>query len=414
VWVYERRSDPRAAGAAGGRSINLAISTRGIHALRGVGLADTVLDQAIAMRGRMIHAPAGHLALQPYGTRPQDVINSVSRSGLNALLLDHAERHEGVHVCFDMKLTDVSLDDGFLTFEDTRNGRTLSVESEVIVGADGAYSSVRGAMQRLDRFDYQQSYLEYGYKELSVPPAGGGGFRMEPHALHIWPRGGYMMIALPNRDGSFTCTLFWPFDGPTSFAAVPDGAAAVRFFGQQFPDAVALIPTLREDFDQNPTSSLVTIRSGPWYHRDRAVLLGDACHAVVPFYGQGANAAFEDCTILAACLHEAGPDVEAAFRAYYDRRKADVDALADLAIANFREMRDHVGSRWFRVGKHVEKGIHRLFPKTFVPLYTMVTFSRTPYAQAVRRARRQWDAVKAAGVALLLILLALILGWVWS
>ena len=263
--------------------------------------------------------------------------------------------------------------------------------------------------QRLDVGDFSQSYLAHGYKELTIPSAPAGGFAMEPNALHIWPRGGYMMIALPNRDGSYTCTLFWPFDGPHSFDALSDAQTVDRFFGEQFGDAVPLMPTLAVDYLNNPTSSLVTVRSRPWHHEGRVALLGDACHAVVPFYGQGANAAFEDCVVLDACVRRHAPDWNHVFDSYESLRKEHVDTLADLAIANFLEMRDHVASRRFLLKKKTEKILHRLAPGWFTPLYSMITFSRIPYAHAVLKDRRQWRALGlVCGLFLILVLTILL------
>jgi kynurenine 3-monooxygenase len=407
VRVYERRDDPRAEAGDRGRSINLAISTRGVHALSQVGLAEEVLSTAVPMRGRMIHDPSGRTRFQPYGTRKDQVINSVSRLGLNIALLDAAEREPNVQLVFGQRTVDADLDKAQIVLQDTATLARSTAEGDRIVGADGAFSAVRSRMERLDRFDYQQSYLEHGYKELTIPAGPDGKFPMEPNALHIWPRGGYMMIALPNADGSFTCTLFWPFEGENSFAALEDGEAVLAHFQRNFPDAVPLMPALREEYFANPVCSLVTVRTRPWHYRDRVVLLGDACHAVVPFYGQGANAAFEDCVVLDECVRRHAPDWGAAFSDYDRQRRVHVNTLADLAIGNFVEMRDHVSSRAFLIKKQCEKLLHRAFPAWFVPLYTMVTFSRTPYKEATARAARQWAVVRwALWILVLLLILA--------
>jgi len=300
-----------------------------------------------------------------------------------------------VTVRFDSRCTEVDLDRGECTFAPAETGRSERVAADLVVGADGAYSEVRAALQKTDRFEFAQSYLPHGYKELTIPPAEGGGFRMEPGALHIWPRESFMMIALPNVDGSYTCTCFWPFDGPNSFSSLRTADEVRTYFGRVFPDAVPLLTTLEEDFLENPVGSLVTVRCAPWRWKDRVVLLGDAAHAIVPFYGQGANAAFEDCIVLDECLSESGTDVEAALAAYERRRKVHTDALADLAIGNFVEMRDKTASTAFLLRKKFETALAKTFPGAFVPLYAMVTFSRTPYADAVRRAKTQWRAVFA-------------------
>src|SRR5262245_18712214 len=405
VDLYERRPDPRNHGPERGRSINLALSVRGIHALREVGLADEVLKAGVLMRGRMIHHLDGSQTFQPYGKDDSEALHSVSRAGLNLLLVEAAARYASVRLFFGHRCVGLDLATGTLDF--VAGGQTVQVASDFIVGADGAYSAVRAAMQKQERFDYSQEYLTHGYKELTIPAGPGGAFRMERHALHIWPRGTFMMIALPNLDGSFTCTLFWPFEGPNSFAALKTEADVLAFFTEQFPDAVPLIPDLADEFLHNPTGALVTIRCQPWHHGRRAVLLGDAAHAVVPFLGQGMNAAFEDCTVLAACLARHSADREGAFAEYQALRKEHVDVLADLYVENFVEMRDKVGSRLFVLKKRLSVLLHWLFPRWYLPLYTMVEFTRVPYAQALRRARAQDRVVWAACAALLLALLAL-------
>jgi len=400
VEVYERRADPRSGREEAGRSINLAISTRGIESLAEVGLADEVLAMAIPMKGRMVHSPRGELAFQPYGTEVRHVINSVSRAGLNRALLNAAEKSPNVRVVFGKRCTGVDPETATVALVDVESGEPATVKGDVVIGADGAFSAVRQQLQRLDRFSYRQEYLEHGYRELTIPARPGGQFPLEKHALHIWPRGGSMMIALPNRDGSFTCTLFWPFEGAGSFAALRTADDVLRHFRETVPDAAPLMPGLTREYFQNPVGSLVSIQCSPWHHGDRAVLLGDACHAVVPFYGQGANAAFEDCAVLAESLRTHPGDRERAFALYHSLRKRHTDALAALSMGNFVEMRDHTASRIFRLGKKLETGLHRLFPSWFVPLYTLVTFTRVPYAEAVERARRQWRAVTAAAAAL--------------
>jgi kynurenine 3-monooxygenase len=408
VQVYERRADPRTAGAEGGRSINLAISARGLHALEQVGLRDKVLSGAVPMKGRMIHSPTGELTFQPYGAAGQ-AINSVSRAGLNLLLLEAAEKQAHLEVKFGHRLGRIDFERATLEFT-SPTGSPVSAEAGTIIGTDGAFSAVRGQLQFRDRFSYSQSYLAHGYKELYIPPASGGGFQLEPNALHIWPRGSFMMIALPNQDGSFTCTLFWPFEGKTGFAAIRSEAELLRFFQATYPDAVPLMPTLAHDYFANPTSSLVTVRCSPWHAGEKAVLLGDAAHAIVPFYGQGANAAFEDCVVLDECLRQSPGDRGAAFAAFEQRRKVHADAIADLALANFVEMRDHVASAGFLFKKKVEKILHRLLPHSFVPLYTMISFSRIPYADAVARAARQDRALRwLGGVALALIIVLVLI-----
>jgi kynurenine 3-monooxygenase len=412
VDIYERRPDPRLAGADVGRSINLAISARGLHALDQVGLKDEILSMAVPMRGRMIHDTAGHLTFQAYGTRDQ-AINSVSRAGLNIALLNAASRLHLVQMHFGQRCTDIDLGREQLEFTSPEGELSRVHAGDTIIAADGAFSAVRSQLQKRELFDYSQSYLAHGYKELYIPPKPSGGFQLEPNALHIWPRGGFMMIALPNMDGSFTCTLFWAFEGPNSFANLKTGDDVLRFFGQQYPDAVPLMPTLAHDFFANPTGSLVTVRCSPWHLSDRVVLVGDAAHAIVPFYGQGANAAFEDCVVLAERLKANPHHRLAAFEQYDRTRKPNADAISALALANFIEMRDRVASPLFRFKKKVEKLLHALFPRSFIPLYTMVSFTTIPYAEAVDRAARQDRALKLGAVILALAIVAALWGVLW-
>ncbi|MBM3268219.1 MAG: FAD-dependent monooxygenase [Candidatus Sericytochromatia bacterium] len=385
VSVFERRGDMRRESVERGRSINMALSTRGLAALREVGLEEAILERAIPMRGRMIHDRAGRTSLQPYGIHPHECIYSISRNGLNMVLLDAAAALPGVQIHFGRRAVGVDLEERTLVFPDGGE----KPDPGVVIGADGAHSVVRAALARLDRFDYHQNYLDWGYKELSLPPGPGGAWRLDKHALHIWPRHDFMLIALPNLDGSFTCTLFLPFEGPGSFADLATDDAVQSFFGREFPDVVPLMPDLADDFRHNPASSLVYVRCFPWHYRDKAVLVGDACHAVVPFYGQGMNAAFEDCSVLAGILARRGAADEAAFREYEQARKENTDALADLALENFVEMRSKVARPGWVARKNLEKALARLFPGKFLPLYSMVTFSQIPYAQALRRARAQ-------------------------
>ncbi|MBX3364934.1 MAG: FAD-dependent monooxygenase [Phycisphaeraceae bacterium] len=406
VHIYERRPDPRAKGYVGGRSINLALSVRGLWGLAGVGLDTHVMRQdALPMRGRMIHPPAGTPVLQPYSKNPADAINSVSRGGLNLSLIHQAAALPNVHFHFDHACVDVD-PEAPAAIVQTPDGAIRTVEADLILGADGAFSPVRARLQKTDRFEFSQTYLEHGYKELHIPPAAvvppgqaptPDAFAMDMAALHIWPRGSSMMIALPNRDGSFTCTLFWPFEGAHSFELLegPLHARSTRpepadrrcvneFFRANYPDAFPLMPSLADDFFANPTSSLVTVRCWPWVWKGNLAILGDAAHAIVPFYGQGMNAAFEDVRVLAECLAHASRDRKAALDEFQRRRKPHADAIAEMAIENFVEMRDKVGHEDFRYKKRVEQAVHAMFEDRFTPQYNLVSFSTVPYAQARR------------------------------
>jgi len=412
VYLYERRADPREGNIVGGRSINLAISTRGIHALEQIGIAEEALQHAIPMRGRMIHDKAGELHFSPYDVDPKKCINSIGRAALNSTVIEAAQRYSNVRVHFNHKCTGVDIDSAIAHLE-TANS-TVTARGDAVIGVDGAFSAVRKLMQNaIAKFQYDESYLAHGYKELTIPRGPDGSWRMEKNALHIWPRKSFMMIALPNPDGSFTCTLFWEFEGPRSFATTKTDDDVRRFFGEEFPDAVPLMPNLLGDFRSNPTGSLVTIRCAPWFYRDKTCLVGDAAHAVVPFYGQGMNAAFEDCVALDACLEQFPENRERAFTEYFHRRKENADALANLAIGNFIEMRDKTASKTFRAKKKLDHALEAALPGKYLPLYTMVTFTRIPYAVAARRARLQDRILYTTIIALLaigIVTLAILLG----
>jgi kynurenine 3-monooxygenase len=406
VDLYERRADPREGNIVGGRSINLALSTRGIHALEQLGIADEVLKHAIAMRGRMIHDKSGALHFAPYDVDPTKCINSIGRAALNTTVIEAAQRYPNVRVHFNHRCIDVDLTKAVCSLE-TENGQ-VTARGDAIIGVDGAFSAVRQSMQKkLAEFKYDESYLAHGYKELTIPPGPDGSWQMEKNALHIWPRKSFMMIALPNPDGSFTCTLFWEFEGPRSFATTKTDDEVCDFFREEFPDAVPLMPALLEDFRQNPTGSLVTIRCGPWFYKDKVALVGDAAHAVVPFYGQGMNAAFEDCVVLDECLAEFPDNRKRAFAEYFVRRKENADALANLAVQNFIEMRDKTASRAFRAKKKLDHLLEGLLRGIYLPLYTMVTFTRIPYAEAARRARVQ-DRIVYGSFAIVVLIVALL------
>ncbi len=427
VDLYERRADPREGNIVGGRSINLAISTRGIHALEQIGIAEEALQHAIPMRGRMIHDRSGKLHFSPYDVDPKKCINSIGRAALNTTVIEAAQRYPNVRVHFNHKCTGVDLDSATVHLVNTqtaakapqlRSGDAvvaeITVRGDAVVGVDGAFSAVRKSMQsEIAGFEYDESYLAHGYKELTIPPGPDGSWRMEKNALHIWPRKSFMMIALPNPDGSFTCTLFWEFEGPSSFATTKTDDDVRRFFEEEFPDAVPLMPGLLDDFRNNPMGSLVTIRCAPWFYRDKACLVGDAAHAVVPFYGQGMNAAFEDCVVLDECLEEFPGNRERAFAEYFRRRKENADALADLAIENFIEMRDKTASKTFRAKKKLDHALEAALPGMYLPLYTMVTFTRMPYAKAAKRAQIQ-DSLVYAGLFLIAAIFVAAMLWLFA
>jgi kynurenine 3-monooxygenase len=387
VRIFERRPDMRTAAGYAGRSINLAMSDRGLRALETAGLADDIRAIAIPMHGRMMHDKQGVQTYQPYGKEGQ-FINSVSRGDLNKVLMTAAERH-GVEIVFNARCTDLDVETATATFELT-SGEQISAEADVLFGADGAFSAVRGKLQTRDRFNYSQHYIEHGYKELHIPPDAAGAFQLEKNVLHIWPRHSFMMIGLPNPDGSFTLTLFFAHNGSPSFEELTTREAVTNFFAEQFPNAVPLMPTLLDDYFTNPESSLVTVRCSPWVINSKIALIGDAAHAIVPFYGQGMNCGFEDCSILIECLDHHNGNWSETLSTYARLRKPAGDAIADLALENFIEMRDKVADPRFLWRKKIEAWIHTEYPSKLIPLYTMVTFSaHIPYNEALRIGREQ-------------------------
>lgn len=402
VDVYERRRDPRKVGDAAGRSINLALSERGWRALEKAGAVEAVRSIAMPVKARCMHGRDGALTYQPYGLPEKgrfghdQCIYSVARGPLNRILLEAAEATGRVKVHFEHRLSDFTLGDSGVTLD--FEGRD-PVAHDRIFGTDGAFSAVRQRMMKTDRFDFSQSYLEHGYKEIAMPPNAAGDFAIDPEALHIWPRGHFMLMALPNPDRTFTCTLFAPFEGPDGFSGIPDADAARRYFDSHFPDVLPLVPDFDSHWVSNPTSSLVTTRCNPWHLGDRVLLLGDAAHAIVPFYGQGMNSGFEDARVLADLLDAHGGTVpDAAWRdlmgEFTALRKANGDAIGDLALRNFVEMRDRTGDPRFLLQKRIERRLTDRHPDRWIPLYSMVTFSHLPYAEAMKLGRIQ-DGIMA-------------------
>jgi kynurenine 3-monooxygenase len=413
VDVFEARGDMRNGLIAGGRSINLALSDRGIAALREVGMDEYMLSEAVPMYGRMIHSLSGDTKLLPYSGRKGEYINSVSRAGLNIALINEAEKYDGVQFIFDERCVDFDFKIGEVTLE---SGRT--VRADTTIATDGAGSAVRHAtMKRLDNFEITEKWLEHGYKELHIPPsnAADSPFLIEPNALHIWPRHRFMMIALPNFDGSFTCTLFLDHTGGNatvrerastrtiynadisqnrstaepSFDQLTNKNSLLEFFSREFPDAVPLMPTLVNDFFHNPTGNLGTVKCWPWSVEDKVLLLGDSAHAMVPFYGQGMNCAFEDVRVLDQLIKKHGTDWQTVYSEYGRVRKPNADAIADMAEENFYEMRDATADRVFQRKRELETKLEQTFPDYFSK-YSMVTFREDlPYAVAKERGNEQ-------------------------
>jgi kynurenine 3-monooxygenase len=388
VEIYERRPDMRREPISAGRSINLALSTRGIHALTEAGLWSKMRKIVVPMKGRMMHSAASELTFQPYGKDEAEVINSISRAELNIALMSAAEA-QGVKIFFQQRCTGIDLKTGGLKLRDTRTGEDKTLKLSVVIGCDGSASALRGEMLKLSRFNFSQQYLDYGYKELTLPSGPDGKHVLESNALHIWPRGNYMLIALPNVDGTFACILFLPFEGQDSFAQLTTHSAVVKFFEARFPDVIPLLPDVAGSFFANPTGAMVTIKCSPWHVEGRVLLLGDAAHAIVPFFGQGINCGFEDCTSLLALLDQQGADWARVFSDFEMARKVNTDAIADLAVENFVEMRDRVADPRFLFRKRVELALQAKYPQLFVPKYAMVTFHRIPYAMALQRGQVQ-------------------------
>jgi kynurenine 3-monooxygenase len=371
-----------------GRSINLALSTRGIHALTEAGLWRGMQKIIIPMKGRMMHSMDSRLTFQPYGKDESEVINSISRAELNIALMNAAEA-KGVRIRFQQRCTGIDLKTGAMTLRNERTGKERMSKPGVVIGCDGSASAIRSEMLKLNRFNFSQQYLDYGYKELTIPAGSRGRHVLETNALHIWPRGNYMLIALPNADGTFACILFLPFEGPDSFARLLTRDAVLEFFESQFPDAVPVMPNLAANFFANPTGAMVTIKCSPWHVGGSALLLGDAAHAIVPFFGQGINCGFEDCTTLLGLLDQQGANWARVFREFEESRRVNTDAIADMAVENFVEMRDRVADPRFLFRKKVELALEAKYPRLFVPKYAMVTFHRIPYATALQRGRVQ-------------------------
>ncbi|MDF2156427.1 NAD(P)/FAD-dependent oxidoreductase [Algoriphagus sp. CAU 1675] len=387
VSIYDKRPDKRKTPYyEGGRSINMALSHRGWKSLEQVGLKDKVLPLAIPMYGRKVHDEHGGTNFIPYG-KEGEAIYSISRGKFNQMLAEEAERL-GAKLSFEHKALDVDFQNQEITFE-TPEG-TLKKIAPVIIGADGAYSSLRMAMQKQIRFNYKQEYISHGYKELTIPATADGEFAMDPNALHIWPRGKFMLIALPNPDKSFTCTLFLPFEGSkVCFEKINDEGDLESVFKNYFDDAYQLMPDLKTEYFKNPTAALINIECYPWV-QGQSLLLGDASHAMVPFYGQGMNCGFEDCNILNALIDKYGHNSwDLVFEKFQKKRKPDTDAICQLAMENFIEMRDSVADPKFLLRKKIEAKLYELYPNDWIPLYSMVTFSDMGYAEAYAQGKLQ-------------------------
>lgn len=388
VTLFERRPDLRSANIYQGRSINLAVSNRAWKALRQVGAEDTIKQIGIPMFKRTMHDVKGNLTFQPYG-REGEAIFSVSRGELNKTLLNIASKYNNVEMHFDLRCVDVNLDQKVLEFHHERNGETVKKPYQYLIGTDGGFSAVRHRLMFNDRFTYSQTYIEHGYKELHIEPNEDGTHKLDKNTLHIWPREDFMLIALPNIDGSFTCTLFLSWEGKVSFQSIKTEPEIISFFQVYFPDIIQHMPDFVEQYLDHPTSSLATFRCYPWHYKDSVILMGDAAHGVVPFYGQGMNAGFEDCYVFDQMLNQYTDNFEAFFEAFGKERKPNADAVAELALRNFVEMRDLTADPEFLLRKKIEGWFYEKHPDKWVPLYSMVTFSDFSYDYALKEGNRQ-------------------------
>ena len=397
VDVYESRPDLRTVDISAGRSINLALSDRGLKALRLCGMEEKAREICIPMYGRLMHDTKGNTFSSNYSGREGEYINSISRGDLNGILLTEAEKHENVHIHFNQKCKNVDIENGVVLFEDYKTKEEFTVNAAVVFGADGAGSSLRKSYvsERKFLFSYSQNYLNHGYKELEIPADKNGKHQISKGHLHIWPRGDFMLIALPNMDGSFTVTLFLSYDeGEFNFENLTSEEKITEFFEKEFPDALALIPNIKEEFINNPTGPLGTIKCSPWSYEDKTLLIGDSSHAIVPFYGQGMNASFEDVVVFDEILNKDLGDWKTIFKAYQKARKHDTDAIADLAIDNFHEMKNHVANPLFKEKRKIEMDLEKAFPTEYFSKYSLVTFNEhIGYNEAMNRGRAQDKAL---------------------
>jgi len=393
VTVYERRSDIRNAELAAGRSINLSLSDRGWKALKGAGISDEIKKIAIPMKGRMVHDLEGNQSFQPYGFHDQ-AIYSVSRGELNKQLLIKADEYPNVELIFNQQLKDINLKTNALKIQNIHTKELSEKAYDRILGTDGAFSAVRLRLMKTDRFNFSQNYLEHGYKELHIPANADGTHKLDKNSLHIWPRGQFMLIALPNIDGSFTLTLFFPYDGEVSFTSLDTDEKVLAFFQKTFPDTLPLIPNLIKDYNENPTADLVTMRCSPWHYQDKICLMGDASHAIVPFYGQGMNSGFEDCTVFNDFFEQDDWEWGQVFSQFSAKRAPETDAISELALRNYVEMRDLTANEEWLLQKKIERKITTKHPDKWLPLYSQVTFSHTPYDVALRNGDLQNSIMK--------------------
>lgn len=409
VKLFERRPDVRHGVVDQGRSINMTIAERGFAALECVGLRERVMAITMPLRARLVHEECGRCHYQPYGHTPRQVHRALKRSELNCLLIDAADALPNVSIFFQKRYLHGGRDSGLFRVQDERTGESEYARAEVLIGADGAHSCLRREMQRDQAADFQVEYLPEGYKELTIPAGPGGRHQLDPEALHVWPRGECVLIAIPNLDGSFTCTFTMPFKGPLSYASLAMRMQVQRLFEQRFPDVLSVVPDIVDEFVSRPPARYLTTTTSPWRHEGRIVLLGDACHSVLPFYGQGMNAAFEDCRVLDECLARHGARLDLAFGEYQTRRKPQTDALAQLSKENYIELKERIRSPVFQARRRLDRALERACPGPFATLYSLVTHTVTPYADAIARCERRKRWMRRTGLEALLIAVAICL-----
>jgi kynurenine 3-monooxygenase len=415
IEIYERRTDMRKENGPPGRSINMTLATRGQRALEEVGLLDAVMAITIPLKGRMIHDLDGTRTFQAYGKNGSEAIHSIKRDQLNITLMNAAQALPNVKLFFNKRCSTIDKQHNIIYLQDERTKQIEPLKADIIVGADGAFSTVRQQMHRGERAYYKQDFLDWGFKELQMPAATGNSHQLENDALHIWPRGDHMLLAMPNADGSFTCTCILPFEGEYSFASMKSDEDILGLFNMWFPDAVPLMPNLVTEFMENKISEMITTHTYPWYYKDRLVLIGDSCHAVVPFYGLGMNAAFEDCAVLSDCISRCTGDLEATFAEYQQLRKPNTDVLAELSKQNFIELRQRIESPLFVARKKMEVMLNRVFPRAWTPLYSMMSHTTMPYADALKRSQKQNRIARLCGLDVVLLSAAgAVVAWAYT
>ena len=389
VEVLEWRCDTRRQELAGGRSINMTLAARGLTALKNVLDIDRILDLTIPLKGRMVHTYSGQTKFIPYGSREDEVIYAIRRKDLNQALMDVAESYPNVTISFEERCLEMDRVNKRVHLVNQKTGAHHFRQADFIIGADGTFSTVRQQMHRGERANYQQQFLECGYKEITLPPGKNNSWQLEKHALHVWPRGACMLMGIPNLDGSFALTYIMPFSGRPAFNSTTSETELLAYFNAQFRDVIPLIGPFLGEYLKAPPAMFPTTKVSPWHYRGNVLLIGDACHTVTPFYGQGMNAAFEDCVVLDECLSRNGENVEAAFEQFQELRKRHTDALADLSIQNFLELRDKVRSPVLLARKKMDSLLHKLFQDSWMPLYTLISHTTIPYADALDRYERQ-------------------------